>query len=449
MKLLLNPDTPIPTAAKRLCGKPKWSVWNDITAIDDRRMVIFNTMRRTAVLLFSGEYNTDPGHLPPATAETLTRLGMVVDASLNERAEAEQRFAEGKHDMSYIDLTVLLTHDCQLRCTYCFEGEKSRKYISDGTASEILRFLESMKQVCRRLRVTWFGGEPLMAYAQLRRLSRTLTDFCNSNGIEYRGDMTTNGYALSLQRCKELVGELAVRRYIITIDGPASVHDHRRPLVGGQPTFARIMKNVDHLASCGAQITLRMTIDHKNASAIPQLLNEIADAPFAGQVQLSFCRTIDYNFTPDTAKAKMFSREEWAEVEWNLMQYAHRLGLWQYGFPHAAPSGGCLRNGDIVVDADGQIYKCLDTVGDSRWLCGHISSPGSPVPEWMERWMAWSPADNAKCSCCTLQPLCNGGCPHNALFEDKRHGSDDQCPDWKDNYKRQIIALVSEIDENY
>ena len=444
MKLLL--DTIAPIDASRHCGKPKWSVWNDITAIDDKRIVVFNTLRRTAILMDACEYAAEIASMPPKTVEMLTGLGMIVDAGFDERAEVERRFDDGKRDMSYIDLTVLLTHDCQLGCTYCFEGAKSRKYIDDGTAHEILRFLESMKPVCRRLRVTWFGGEPLMAYAQLKRLSMALISFCNDNGIDYRADMTTNGYALSPSRCKELVDELAVRRYIITIDGPAAMHNRRRPLTGGQPTFARIMENVAQLASCGAQVTLRMTIDHENAPDIPQLLDEIAEAPFKKQVRLSFCRTIDYNFTPDAAKATIFSRKEWVDVEWVLMQYAHRLGLWQYGFPYAAPSGGCLRQGDIVVDADGQIYKCLDTVGDRRWLCGHINSPDTP--EWMALWNAWSPANSMKCRHCTLQPLCNGGCPHNALFDEKKHGSEYQCPYWKDNYKRQIIALVSEIDEN-
>ena len=153
-------------------------MWNDITAIDDKRIVVFNTLRRTAILMDACEYAAEIESMPPKTVEMLTGLGMIVDAGFDERAEVERRFDDGKRDMSYIDLTVLLTHDCQLGCTYCFEGAKSRKYIDDGTAHEILRFLESMKPVCRRLRVTWFGGEPLMAYAQLKRLSMALISFC-------------------------------------------------------------------------------------------------------------------------------------------------------------------------------------------------------------------------------------------------------------------------------
>ena len=131
------------------------------------------------------------------------------------------------------------------------------------------------------------------------------------------------------------------------------------------------------------------------------------------------------------------------------MQYAHSLGIFRYRFPHAAPRGGCLRNGDLVVGPDGEIFKCLDTIGDTRRITGHLMQPSADAePEWLVRWREWQPDNRPECRCCALQPLCNGGCPHNALFSDKKHGSDLPCPDWKANYKRQIIELAHANDES-
>jgi len=102
-----------------------------------------------------------------------------------------------------------------------------------------------------------------------------------------------------------------------------------------------------------------------------------------------------------------------------------------------------------VVGSDGVIYKCLDTVGDKRWAITSIDKFNLPdeTPRWYEEWSEWKPSQSPACSQCVLRPLCNGGCPHNALFRDKKHGSNLQCPDWKPNYRRQIIELVKENDQ--
>lgn len=440
MKLLVYNNPIVTPTPSRL----KWSIWNDIISITDNTIVVFNTLTQNAVLMEQNEYGQIE-NLSEESIMSLYGIGILVATDIDENSKLEQRFIEGKKDMSYIDLTILLTHNCQFNCSYCFEGTKENVNLDDATADKIIHFLENYASECRKLRVTWFGGEPLMAYKQLKILSTKLIAFCRDNNIEYVADITTNGYALTSDYCKVLVYELNVRRYIITIDGPADIHNHRRPLRSGRPTFARIWNNINILVENNAWVTLRMTIDRENASHIPKLLDEIAQGKFAKRVGLSFCRTIDYNYTPHNIKNNLFSENEFADVEWNLIQYAHKLGLWHYSFPHAAPTGGCLRDGDIVIGATGEIYKCLDTVGDKRWQSGDIENFTTlSRPLWYENWLAWTPMQSSTCRSCTLQPLCNGGCPHNALFQDKKHGTATQCPDWKANYQRQIKALVEE-----
>ncbi len=424
----------------------KLSEWNDVITISDNSIVLFNTLSRSALLLTHAEYDQIASLSSPDKA-LLLELGFLVDSSLDEKAALEQRFISGKQDMSYIDLTILLTHNCQFRCVYCFEGEKENINIDDATIAQIIQFLTTQLHVCKKLRVTWFGGEPLLAYHQLKNMSLQLLDFCRTHHIEYTADITTNGYALTPSRCREIVNDLHVDRHIITLDGPAEIHNIRRPLCTGKPSFERIWENIASLVQEGAKVMLRMTIDKDNAPHIPTLLDEIAQSSFAGKVGISFCRTIDCNFTPDSIKSKIFSESEFAALEWELIQYAHTLGLWQYSFPYAAPTGGCLRDGDIVIGARGEIYKCLDTVGDKQWICGSIGELSlSARPQWYEDWLLWTPSKSSACKVCVLQPLCNGGCPHNALFTDKKHGTTTQCPDWKANYKNQIIALVKELE---
>jgi Arylsulfatase regulator (Fe-S oxidoreductase) len=107
--------------------------------------------------------------------------------------------------MSYIDLTILTTKQCQFGCIYCFEGGKSKESISSQTMDDIIHFISYHSHTCRRLRVTWFGGEPLLGYKQMQNLSERLITYCDKVGITYSADITTNGFALSPHRCQELV----------------------------------------------------------------------------------------------------------------------------------------------------------------------------------------------------------------------------------------------------
>lgn len=436
---MTNCERPVADAGRPL----KWSVWNDVIPIGDSHAVIFNTLCRNAVIVSREEMKKVPED------EAWQRLGFTVDADVDEEAAWDESFMEATADMSYIDLTILLTHQCQMRCQYCFEGEKENTNIGADTGQSVLRYLENHKEECRRVRVTWFGGEPLLNFGALRDMSRQLIEFCSENVIEYSADITTNAFALTPARCKELVDDLKVGRFIITLDGPPAIHDRRRPLRSGLPTFARIWQNIGDLLAAGAGVTIRMTIDRENAPYFPAFLEYIARSAYAGRVGLSFCRTIDYNFTPGEVKPLLYSEQEFAEVEWQLILKAHELKLYRYRFPHAAPAGGCLRRGDVVVGSDGIVYKCLDTVGDRRWAVATVDEIdlAEKMPEWYKRWSRWTPAQSAECSRCVLRPLCSGGCPHNSLFQDKKHGSGLPCPDWKPNYRKQIIELVKEYDK--
>ena len=153
--------------------------------------------------------------------------------------------------------------------------------------------------------------------------------------------------------------------------------------------------------------------------------------------------------TPEDLTSKVFSEREFAPVELELIDYAHSLGLMNYRLPHKAPLGGCLRKGDITIGTDGEIYKCLDTIGEMKWVTGFIDRIDSePQPQWYKDYLNWTPDDSNQCRRCKLQPLCSGGCPHNAMFSDKMHGSVLQCPDWKLNYRNQVERYINEKTSN-
>ena len=62
--------------------------------------------------------------------------------------------------------TFHLTHDCNMRCTYCYTGEKFRKEMSYDTASKAVDYClkEAASRKADLMEVVFFGGEPMIKY---------------------------------------------------------------------------------------------------------------------------------------------------------------------------------------------------------------------------------------------------------------------------------------------
>lgn len=423
--------------------KVKWSYWNDCFSIPEGK-VCFNVMTGALVLTSNSEFE-ELVNSQKCGNERLWKLGLYSDINNNEYANWLKTYKEGKNDETFLDLTFLTSRQCQFKCTYCFEGQKPKKDLTSETIGYVKKFLEQRKGTFKQLQVYWFGGEPLIGYDKIIELSEYITKFCDENGIDYNSSITTNGYALNPQKCEILVKTCRINRYVITVDGTENVHNQRRPLLSGKGTFKTIWQNMHQLAKLGARIVFRITIDKENADNIPLLLDYIANSELAGKVNIVFARTFEILNTPDDLSSKVFSEEEFAPIEMKLIDYAHNLGLMDYRLPHHAPLGGCLRKGDITIGTDGEIYKCLDTIGETKWVTGTINELDSKtMPQWYKDYLNWTPDDSEQCRKCKLQPLCSGGCPHNAMFSEKMHGSVLQCPDWKSNYKNQAERYIRE-----
>ena len=92
-------------------------------------------------------------------------------------------------------VTLILTHDCNLDCPYCFDRFSDGGHLEYMTA---VQELSSFAKQHRTFRVVFFGGEPLLEFPLLKRI----VGFCEElrseravDGISYC--LTTNGTILS------------------------------------------------------------------------------------------------------------------------------------------------------------------------------------------------------------------------------------------------------------
>ena len=152
-----------------------------------------------------------------------------------------------------LHLILLPTEQCNFRCTYCYERFGIGQ-MSCATQQAVCRLIQHRRDL-KRLQISWFGGEPLVAFRVVRHIAAFAQQFCQDTGIEYQSDMTTNGYLLDTVRAQELL-DLAVADFQVSLDGDREEHDRTRIQVDGRGSFDRIMENLKAMVRMDRQFSM-------------------------------------------------------------------------------------------------------------------------------------------------------------------------------------------------
>jgi len=195
---------------------------------------------------------------------------------LTTRSEAEEQTVVRTALTRHIDhvarestFTVILSYDCNFRCTYCSQRVvqlKGSKYLKEGMSDEVMDAAFSfMDEYGPKSSITLFGGEPF-APGNEHRVERFL------EWVRRRGTPSTavsNGY--DWDTFKDLIKPDVIRQVQITVDGPPEVHNRRRIALGTKDSFWTIISNIRWALDSGIAITLRINCDRTNVEKLEQL----------------------------------------------------------------------------------------------------------------------------------------------------------------------------------
>ncbi len=141
---------------------------------------------------------------------------------------------------------------------------------------------------------------------------------------------------------------------------------------------------------------------------------------------------------------------DYATIEPQLYMEAAKLGFPYACYP-SVPWGTCgaVHIHTYVVDPDGHLQKCWNTVGHTDKRVAHISDPALREPllasqnPLLHRWLTWDPLQT-KCSECSDFPLCQGGCPFKQLYPNEvQAASRLQCSRWKYNLEAALGGFLA------
>lgn len=354
--------------------------------------------------------------LDEALLEKLVVGRMVVHDDADEQMYLRRRYDTSRESLDQLSLTVVTSLGCNFDCPYCFE-DKHASIITPQVQEAVVGYVTALLSQIRSLSVQWFGGEPLLARAQLFSLSSRLEELCDSSDVRFSASIITNGYLLDAATCQELQRH-RVRHVQVTLDGPPAVHDRMRPLASGRGTFARIVDNLTR-AKDFFPVSIRVNVDRTNASHLEHLLQILKDAGLQDcDIGLGKLSATDGEGSAPSAtygNAKCFRSPEFAELELAFTELAVKYGFPRRNLP--TPTGTpcvAVRRHDLVIGSEGELYKCYDNVGDPGETIGNILQFSEPNGR-LSKWLSYHPLDNKECSGCIALPVCMGGCAEQAL----------------------------------
>ncbi len=408
--------------------------------------VVFNT--RTSALLemdLQTAQRLKDGELGGLESETLSLLqenGLVVDSE-DPYAELEA----SKEDLIRLglDVTLLTTYDCNFACPYCFEkGIKRPSYMSLETAGRVLDWVRGWvrERGYPAVSFTFYGGEPL--------LNKDVIDFflASAKGLAPRVAffLFSNG---SLLEEEDILRwrSAGLREIRVTIDGPEDLHDRRRPFRDGRGSFWEIVDRLKKVIPI-VKVSLNVNLCDEGYSRMEELFQILAsELPVDRIASLIVSPVIpavaDLSNRPYISETlvSLFSSGGAFEGLIGLVRKARR-----YGFNVRIPLSryACpllVRDGGIIVDTEGSLYKCSSMVGHEEFRIGTVEEGFN---QKFQEFLSLRPWEDCPEDCPYL-PICQGGCRLFSLFETGDLRKSFCRRDFFDRYFPEVVKLEYEF----
>jgi len=353
-----------------------------------------------------------------ASRTALQRPGFIVgDIALEQ--EEMVRFADRLNSLSRVFYAkVVMNLDCNLACTYCFEGaRKGKLYMSLETADLFVEFvLGRLTPNKNEISLTFYGGEPLLSSDLICHISERLKTIAEAKGLIFGFSLITNGTLLTLSIVDRLK-PLGLRKASVTLDGPGETHNRYRPFVSGGGSFNAIARNLRTVCD-NMQIQIGGNYTRENFHEFPRLLDYLLENGLTPD------RIADIRFDPVTAESEEFALPDFREACLSLDEpwlteasiYLREEILKRgYRTSRIVPVTCMMEQKDsLIVNYNGDIYKCAGLIGRKEFCAGNISKGITDyrTTHNLDNWK------NKECLDCAYLPLCFGGCRYMKFVRD-------------------------------
>ncbi len=279
-----------------------------------------------------------------------------------------------------MELTLVLTHACNLGCPYCYMGKKFGRRMPKEIGEKSLRWAFDKLQPGSEIQVGYFGGEPLMAWDLLQHFHLKAEALARDKNVKLIGTVTTNATLLTEEQMKWMAEHNVV--IAVSLDGIKEAHDATRPFVNGSSSHTATLR--------GLKIALRHAPLTEVICVIdPGNVRYMADSARFILSQGVRVLSLSMNYSAPWDEESMAIYE--AQMQEVSEEFARhfRNGSDVYIASIDAKIIGRLKRGlkdcdrcsfgigEVAVAPTGNLYPCERLVGednDATWQIGHIDS---------------------------------------------------------------------------
>ncbi len=320
-------------------------------------------------------------------------------------------------------LCLHVSHDCNLRCKYCFADEGAyhsvRETMSFEVAKSAIDFLLENSGNRKVLEVDFFGGEPLMNFDVVKRTVYYAKAEAERRGKRFLFTTTTNGLLLDDETIRFFNEEM--ENVVLSLDGRKEVHDAVRKTVNGKGSFDAVIEKIKKFVRCRGDkhYYVRGTFTAKNLDFSKDVLF-LADEGF-DSISVEPVVTDIPELQIREEHLPQIEREYEALCDEYVKREAEGKGFHFFHFNIDLEGGPCLSkrvsacgagNEYFSVVPNGDIYPCHQFAGDRKWRMGNVTE-GRLDGDIRKQFAQSCLFTRKKCGDCFAKFICSGGCNAN------------------------------------
>jgi len=322
-------------------------------------------------------------------------------------------------------LCLHISHDCNLRCKYCFASTGDfggqRMMMSSEVGKKAIDFIIRESGNRRNLEIDFFGGEPLMNFDVVKEI----VDYARSKEKEhnknFRFTLTTNALLLN-EDIKKYVNE-NMQNVVLSIDGRREVNDKMRYRVDGSGCYDAIMPKIKDMAESRGQDNyyVRGTFTRENLDFSKDVLH-LADEGFKQISVEPVVAAKDTGFDLREEDLPVLF-EEYEKLAFELVKRKKEgKGFNFFHFMIDLSQGPCIAkrirgcgsgHEYVAVTPEGDIYPCHQFVGNSEFKMGNVME-GELNTDIQEYFKGSNVYTKEECKKCWAKFYCSGGCAANS-----------------------------------
>lgn len=371
-----------------------------------------------------------------------------------------EKFADTVVESPIKALCLHISHDCNLRCKYCFASTgdfgTGRKLMPFEVGKAAIDFLLEHSADRKNLEVDFFGGEPLMNFEVVKQI----VAYARSREEEYqkhfRFTITTNGMLLT----DDVIDFINQEMYnvVLSIDGRKEVNDRLRVRVDGSGSYDHIIGRYKKLVQKRGdqEYYVRGTYTRYNLDFAEDVLHLYE----AGFDQISVEPVME---SPDVEYAiteadldqiyaeydKLVDRIQEIKAQKGSINFFHFMIDLDQGPCVIKRLRGCGSGNEYVaITPDGDIYPCHQFVGHEEYRMGNLED-GSFNMDIKHEFAGCHIYSKSSCQDCWAKFYCSGGCnANNYIFNGDIHNCYElSCKIMRKRLESAILMKVCEMYE--